>query len=363
MRATSASPAQLKGHTILKVMVSYQTCNRVRGWYICSRVRVVTVRFATAPEDHVQVVSVINYKGGVGKTTLTANLGAALAHRGRKVLLVDLDPQASLTFSFHTTEYWLEHLAESQTIKQWYDTADGRSATSRLVDLVSTPTRVNELVAPNGGRLDLIASHLELINIDLELAAELGGGTWGKQQANYLRIHRRLADGLVDPGFAEYDIALVDCPPNFNITTKTAIVACDRVLVPSRPDYLSTLGIFYLVRKTRELVADYNQCVGTKAGQKAKASEIGEPPLAVVFVMIQRYAGAPISAIRPYIEQVRELGVPTFTRMVRDNKALFAGAGEIGVPAVLAATGNEEVLDEIDRVVDEFIKWTEGSLS
>jgi chromosome partitioning protein len=311
----------------------------------------------------VQIASVINYKGGVGKTTLTANLGAALAHRGRKVLLVDLDPQASLTFSFHTTEYWQEHLADARTIKQWYDHVNGRSATRSLVDLVSTPERVNELVAPNGGRLDLIASHLELINIDLELAAELGGGTWGKQQANYLRIHRRLADGLADPGFTNYDIALIDCPPNFNITTKTAIVACDRVLIPARPDHLSTLGIVYLVRKIRELVGDYNQCVATRAGQKTKATEIGVPNLAVVFTMIQRYAGVPIAAIRPYIEQVQKLGVPTFTRMVRDNKSLFAGAGDVGVPVVLASSGNEEVLDELDRVVDEFITWMEGSPS
>lgn len=307
------------------------------------------------------VVSVINYKGGVGKTTLTANLGAALAHRGRKILLIDLDPQTSLTFSFYSPEHWAKHLADDRTIRQWYDTADVRPGTVHLVDLVSTPERVNELVRPNGGQLDLIASHLDLINIDLEFAAELGGGTWTRSQTNYLRIHRRLTDGLSDPSFDRYDIALIDCPPNFNITTKTAVVACDRLLVPARPDHLSTLGIFYLVRKVKELIADYNQCVATRAGQKARASEISEPPLAVVFTMIQRYAGAPIAAIRPYIEQVQALGIHTFTRMVRDNKSLFAGAAETGVPAVLAEGGNDEILNELDRVVDEFSAWIEGT--
>src|SRR5262245_6694003 len=116
-------------------------------------------------EDAVRVVSVINYKGGVGKTTLTANLGAELAFRGKKVLLIDLDPQSSLTFSFYTTEEWHRTLAESRTIKQWYDSEDDGPRATRLADLVCTPRRVNAVVERNGGRLDLIASHLELINV------------------------------------------------------------------------------------------------------------------------------------------------------------------------------------------------------
>ena len=67
------------------------------------------------------VVSVINYKGGVGKTTLTANLGADLAARGRRVLLVDLDPQASLTFSCYRAEEWEEQLADGRTVLQWFE--------------------------------------------------------------------------------------------------------------------------------------------------------------------------------------------------------------------------------------------------
>ena len=74
-----------------------------------------------------QIVSVINYKGGVGKTTLTANLAAELAFRGKRVLLLDMDAQCSLTFSFVTPDYWRDELGgdgttgSDKTIKSWFD--------------------------------------------------------------------------------------------------------------------------------------------------------------------------------------------------------------------------------------------------
>jgi chromosome partitioning protein len=65
-----------------------------------------------------KIVSVINYKGGVGKTSLTANLAGELAWRKRKVLVIDLDPQASLTFSFITPDVWEKNFAPSKTVRR-----------------------------------------------------------------------------------------------------------------------------------------------------------------------------------------------------------------------------------------------------
>jgi chromosome partitioning protein len=170
------------------------------------------------------VVSVINYKGGVGKTSLTSNLAGELAWRGKRVLLVDLDAQASLTFSLITPDEWVKSFADTRTIKQWFDSHDTGAPIS-LSSLIHSPARITNALKGNG-KLDLICSHLGLINVDLELATKLGGASLEQAKKNFIAVHRRLSDGLSDLD-GEYDLVLIDCPPNFNIVTKTAIVASE----------------------------------------------------------------------------------------------------------------------------------------
>ncbi|MER5776929.1 ParA family protein [Streptomyces sp. NPDC002039] len=299
-----------------------------------------------------KVIAVINYKGGVGKTTLTANIGAELAHRGKNVLLIDLDPQASLTFSLVKPEYWRKNLEPKKTIKRWYDSLSDGSPKS-LSSLIMDAPRVGLL----RGALRLIPSHLGLINVDLELATELGGGTMKQVGKKYLQVHRRLADGLAEPEFSDYDFILIDCPPNFNIVTKTAIVASDHILIPARADYLSTLGIDYLQMSLRELVNDYNRFAKEYSDGDAEG-QVNPEVLGVVFTMMQFYSGQPISALRPYITQTKSLGVPVFENYVRDGKTLFADAPEIGKPLVLQAggpTGQRQVVAELENLVNEFL--------
>lgn len=201
-----------------------------------------------------KVVSVINIKGGVGKTTLTANLGAELASRGYRVLLIDLDPQASLSFSFFTIDHWDRDLEPNKTIKRWFETA-GKPDQVKLSTLVVTPETVRASIMGNSGALDLIASHLGLVNIDIDLATGLSGGNFQNAKESFMRVHRRLAEELKDRFFrTRYDVALIDCAPNFNILNKSALIASDWMLVPARPDHLSTLGIEYLIRHKNDLV-------------------------------------------------------------------------------------------------------------
>lgn len=300
-----------------------------------------------------QVVSVINYKGGVGKTTLTANLGAELAWRGYRVLLLDLDPQASLTFSLVRPDYWTQHLEKDRTIKSWYD-ATQTGATVDLASLVFEPKAVNRVLAARSKpALELIPSHLGLINVDLELATGLGGASMQQAKLNYMRVHQRLAEGLAESGFQDYDLILIDCPPNFNIVTKTAIVASDSIMIPAKADYLSTLGIDYLKRSLDELVRDYNEYAALDG---ADASPIAPEILGVVFTMVQIYGGRPVSAARPYIAQANALDIPVFSATLRENKTLFAGAAEEGVPVVLGQDDYRGIRSELEEFVNEFVK-------
>lgn len=300
-----------------------------------------------------QVVSVINYKGGVGKTTTTANLAAELAWRGHKILLLDLDPQASLTFSFIRPDEWQDNFAKEKTIKAWFESfSEGKPIS--LDSLIFEPDTVKGKLSGRG-ELHLIASHLGLINVDLELATELGGATLKQSKVNFLKVHKRIADGLRKIKADDFDLILIDCPPNFNIATKTAIVASDSILIPAKPDYLSTLGIDYLIRNLYQLIANYNEYANLDHDNPEDS--ISPKILGVVFTMIQIYNGQPISTQRPYISQTKRLGVPVFKEWIRENKTIFADAPQYGVPVVLNRYGTgtyKDVVDELERFVTEF---------
>ena len=306
-----------------------------------------------------QIISVINYKGGVGKTTVTANLAGELAFRGKRVLLLDMDAQASLTFSFVTPDYWDNNLEESKTIKNWFDCISEGTATMPLSQLVTRPAKINGFLGrrSNGGVVDLISSHLGLINVDLELATLLGGANMTQTKKNYIKVHGKLRAEIQSVASGEYDVVLIDCPPNFNIVTKNALIASDKILIPAKPDYLSTLGIDYLHRSVENLVGEFNEY----AALDSETEEVSPEFLGVVFTMIQMYGGEPISAQRQYIAQTKRLGVPVMNNKFRENKSIFAEAPQNGMPVVLNEYSNNthsDVVSEIESFVDEFIAET-----
>lgn len=273
------------------------------------------------------------------------------------MLIIDLDPQTNLTFSFVRPDEWQKSLADTKTVKQAFDSlVDGSSFD--INSLIVTPSRVKERLKGNG-KLDLISSHLGLINVDLELATLLAGANMKQSKKNFLKVHRRLSDGIADIPSGKYDVVLIDCPPNFNIVTKTAIVASDFILVPTRPDYLSTLGIDYLIRNMNELVRDYNDYAndGDDLTEAIEPSTIG-----VLFNMIQERSEAPIQAQQTYIRQLSRLGgLQIFDDYIKRNDTLFAGAPEEGVPVVLYGNTSgtyKSVVDGLEAVVTEFIQKT-----
>jgi chromosome partitioning protein len=302
-----------------------------------------------------RVVAVMNYKGGVGKTTLTANLGAVAASRGLRVLLLDLDPQTNLTFSFFSIDEWHDRLRDNRTIKRWYEAeAPGRGVP--LADLVVTPERVNKALKNTAGQLDLISSHLGLIDIDLELAAQLGGTTTlDGSKRKFLELHSCLRRALADDYFSTYDLVLIDCAPNFGLVTKTAIVASEHILIPAKADYLSTLGLDYLAGHCRDLVDQFNAFVNHKPGS-GDHRPIDPSILGAIFTMVQIYSQQAVAAQQNYIQEVHvNSQVAVLKSKIRNSPRHFGDAGESGVPAMLRSSGKDEVVREFDQLADEVL--------
>jgi chromosome partitioning protein len=160
------------------------------------------------------MIAIANQKGGVGKTTVTVNLGVALAEVGRRVLLIDLDPQASLTLSLGQDPDAQERAIYDALVAA----ADGE------------PTPLGKITI-RAGDVDLIPSNIGLSVADVELSGPLGAFA--------------LRDAL-ETLPARYDYVLIDCPPNLGVLTLSALLAAGEVLIPLSADYLSTRGLVLL---------------------------------------------------------------------------------------------------------------------
>lgn len=288
-----------------------------------------------------KTISVINYKGGVGKTTITANLAAELARKDYRVLVIDLDPQTNLTFSFIQVDEWQNKYEEKNTIKYWFDSIIEHSE--------DTPDFSDLIIKDNSGKIDLICSHLGLIDVDIELAAGLSSATEKQHKMNYVTTYSHIKKELVKLKDS-YDIVLFDCPPNFSIVTKNALIASDYYIVPAKMDYLSTLGINQLRSNVNNLVEQYNRYSNTPVDPKF---------LGVIPTMVSIRNDELISAQDQYYNQLIESDILIFDNMIRENKTAYASAPEYGTPVVMQSHsyGNTywNVVKELQNLCGELI--------
>jgi chromosome partitioning protein len=169
-----------------------------------------------------KIVAVVNQKGGVLKTTTVQTLGVCLAARGQKVLMVDTDPQASLTAAFGLNPDELNNTLYDLLMKK--DTSI--EATIKLTGVE---------------HLSILPAGIDLATIDLKLASEIGRE---KKLANRLK-----------PIINDYNWILIDCPPNFSLMSISALVMADLALIPVECEFFSIKGLQQLI-STLEMVME-----------------------------------------------------------------------------------------------------------
>jgi len=165
-----------------------------------------------------RTIALMNQKGGVGKTTTAVNLGAALAELGKRVCLIDLDPQSHLTINYG--------IEPSSDIVSMYDVlVDDRS-------FLEAMQRIDENIALLPSSIDLAAAEIELVSV-------VGRET---------RLKEKLESAQHD-----FDFILIDCPPSLGILTINALSVADEVMIPMQPHFLALQGVAKLL-ETVQLV-------------------------------------------------------------------------------------------------------------
>jgi len=186
------------------------------------------------PPRRATAISVVNQKGGVGKTTTTVNLGAAMAERGKRVLLIDIDAQSNLTthLGLGATDD-LSEPNEAQKGPEW-----------TVYDVLKGNKRIQDVTIKRSDNLHVVPSSLLLSAADLEL-----GGVVGREL-----LLKRAIDKIRE----QYDVILIDCPPTLGLLSLNALAAVDQVIVPVQSEYLALHGVRQLLDTIDQVRSVYN---------------------------------------------------------------------------------------------------------
>ncbi len=169
--------------------------------------------------DKCKVIALTNQKGGVGKTTTTVNLGIGLAKQGKRILLIDNDPQASMTLSLGFK--YPDDLYPTVT-----------DVMNNIMDDGEVTKEFSAIKSEEG--VDVLPANLELCGIEVRLVNEIS--------------REQVLKAYTDTVRKDYDYILIDCMPSLGLLTINALVAADKVIIPTQPEFLSAKGLETLIR-------------------------------------------------------------------------------------------------------------------
>ena len=174
------------------------------------------------------IISVINQKGGVGKTTTAINLATALAKKGKKILIIDLDPQGNATTG----------LGKSNNNEE-------KSVYNILIGKISAENAIQESSVKG---LDLISSNVNLSGLEVETAND----------ANRAFLLKEILEKENNSLFNDYENIFIDCPPSLNLLTVMSLVSADELLIPLQTEFFALEGITQLVKTIDRIKANLN---------------------------------------------------------------------------------------------------------
>jgi len=255
-----------------------------------------------------KITAIANQKGGVGKTTSAINIAASLAASGKRVLLVDADPQGNSTSGIGIDK---ERLSGS------------------LYDLYTETKEIEEIILDtNIDNLKIIASNIELIGAELELAGKEG--------------REMILKNSLEPVVHQFDYIFIDCPPSLSLLTLNALVAAGSLLIPMQCEYYALEGISMLLRTYELIKNSFN------------------PTLEIEGILLTMYDGRNSLAIQVTDELRKHFGDKVYQTVIPRNVTL-AEAPSHGKPVIyydIRSKGAQSYLELAKEIIsNETSAW------
>jgi len=247
-----------------------------------------------------KIIAVANQKGGVGKTTTSVNLAAALAVNDRSVLLIDMDPQANATSGLGL---------------------DARALRRSVYDCLIRGVKISDVVQSTAvSKLSIVPSNADLAGAEVELVL--------------VQEREKMLKSVVDESQGQYDFLIIDCPPALGLLTVNALVAASSVLVPVQCEYYAMEGLGRLMSNVRRVQDSLN------------------PALELEGILLTLYDSRN-SLSRQVVEEIREHFKGKVYKTIIPRNVTLAEAPSYGRPGILynAASAGAQAYLELTREV------------